>query len=112
MFYKKGVLKNFVKFTGKHLRQNLFSIKLQVSALQLYQKGESDTGDFLRISQNFQEHLCCRTPLGDCFCPLEIKKISCIRSYTRCRENTEPAQLTFACSMSTVETLEKGVKYV
>ena len=24
VFYKKGVLKNFTKFTGKHLRQSLF----------------------------------------------------------------------------------------
>ena len=24
MFYKKGVLRNFEKFTGKHLRQSLF----------------------------------------------------------------------------------------
>ena len=24
MFYKKGVLKNFAKFTGKHLHQSLF----------------------------------------------------------------------------------------
>ena len=29
VFYKKGVLKNFSKFTGKHLRQSLFLIKLQ-----------------------------------------------------------------------------------
>ena len=28
VFYKKGVLKNFSKFTGKHLRQSLFLIKL------------------------------------------------------------------------------------
>ena len=30
MFYKKGVLKDFAKFTGKHLRQSLFLIKLQI----------------------------------------------------------------------------------
>ena len=24
VFYKKGVLRNFIKFTGKHLRQSLF----------------------------------------------------------------------------------------
>ena len=29
MFYKKGVLKNFTKFTGKQLCQILFLIKLQ-----------------------------------------------------------------------------------
>ena len=24
LFHKKGILKNFTKFTGKHLRQSLF----------------------------------------------------------------------------------------
>ena len=33
---KKGVLKNFAKFAGKHLCQSLFLIKLQVLGLQLY----------------------------------------------------------------------------
>ena len=28
VFYKKGVLKNFAKFTGKHLCQGLFSNKV------------------------------------------------------------------------------------
>ena len=32
---KKGVLKDFTKFTGKHLCQSLFLIKLQVSCLRL-----------------------------------------------------------------------------
>ena len=27
-FYKKGVVKNFAKFTGKHLRQSLFLNKV------------------------------------------------------------------------------------
>ena len=37
---KKGVLKNFANFTGKHLFWSLFLIKLQASGLglQLYQK--------------------------------------------------------------------------
>ena len=33
MFYKRGVLRNFTKFTGKHLRQRLFLIKLQKESL-------------------------------------------------------------------------------
>ena len=33
---EKGVLRNFTKFTGKHLRQSLFLIKLQALGLQLY----------------------------------------------------------------------------
>ena len=32
---KVGVLENFAKFTGKHLCQSLFLIKLQTSGLQL-----------------------------------------------------------------------------
>ena len=28
VFYKKGVLKNFLNFTGKHLRQSLFFNKV------------------------------------------------------------------------------------
>ena len=33
---KKGVLENFAKFTGKHLYQSLFLIKLKVWGLELY----------------------------------------------------------------------------
>ena len=33
VFFRKGVLKNFANFTGKHLSWNLLLIKLQ---LQLY----------------------------------------------------------------------------
>ena len=33
MFYKKGVLKNLSKFTGKHLCWSLFLIKLQASGV-------------------------------------------------------------------------------
>ena len=28
VFFKKGVLRNFAKFTGKHLRQGLFFIEV------------------------------------------------------------------------------------
>ena len=38
VFCEKGVSKNFAKFTGKHLRQSLFLIKLQAWGLQLYWK--------------------------------------------------------------------------
>ena len=36
MFYEKGVLKNFAKFTGKHLCQSLFFNKVEGLSLQLY----------------------------------------------------------------------------
>ena len=35
VFCKKGVLKNFAKFTGKHLCQSLLLITLQTLGLQL-----------------------------------------------------------------------------
>ena len=53
MFYNKGVLKNFAKFTAKHLCQSLFFNK--VPGLSLWNL------------RNFQEHLFYRTPLDNCF---------------------------------------------
>ena len=47
MFCKKRVLRNFAKFTGKHMCQRLFLINLQASGLQLYQKRDSGKGVFL-----------------------------------------------------------------
>ena len=41
---KKGVLRNFTKFTGKPVPGPLFLIKLQASGLQLYLKRDSGTG--------------------------------------------------------------------
>ena len=35
VFCKNGILKNVLKFTGKHLCQGLFLIKLQAKDLQL-----------------------------------------------------------------------------
>ena len=46
---KKGVLRNFVKLTGKHLLQSLF----QASGLQFYYKRDSGTGVSLSILRNF-----------------------------------------------------------
>ena len=37
-FVKRGVLRNFTKFTGKHLCQSLFLIKLQVRPATLLKK--------------------------------------------------------------------------
>ena len=46
VFCKKGVLRNFAKFTGKHLYQRLFLIKLQAGPSTLL-KTVSGTGVFL-----------------------------------------------------------------
>ena len=45
VFCKNDVLRNFAKFTGKHLCQSLFFNK--VAGLQLYLKRYSGTGVFL-----------------------------------------------------------------
>ena len=63
---KRGVLKNFAKFTGKHLCQSP-----EAWGLQLYLKTDSSASVFLRISRNFQEHLFYRTPPADCFWTLK-----------------------------------------
>ena len=38
VFYEKGILRNFAKFIGKHLRQKLFLIKLQSKACNFTKK--------------------------------------------------------------------------
>ena len=56
-YLKKGVLKNFAKFKGKHLCQSLFFNKVAGLSMQFYQKRGSDT--ICTISKNtfFTEHL-------------------------------------------------------
>ena len=44
---KKGVLKNFTKFTGKHMCQNLFFYKVAGLRLATLLKKDSGTGVFL-----------------------------------------------------------------
>ena len=66
VFVKKGILRNFANFTGRHLCQSLFFNKvagLRVSGLQLFIKIETlaqvFSGEFCEISKNtfFTEHL-------------------------------------------------------
>ena len=54
VFCKKGVLRNFAKFTGKHLCQSLFFNKVAgLRSTTLLKKRDSGTGVFLRILPNF-----------------------------------------------------------
>ena len=46
---KKGVLKNFTKFTGKHLCQSLFYNKFAGLSPATLIKKKSDIGVFLRV---------------------------------------------------------------
>ena len=62
VFFKKGVLRNSAKFTGNHLRQSLFLIKLQVSACNFIKKeavAQVFSSGFYEITKNtfFSEHL-------------------------------------------------------
>ena len=64
---KKGVVRNFVKFTGKHLCRGLFLIKLQAWGLQLYKKetpAQVFSCKFCKISKKYFFYT---TPLDDCF---------------------------------------------
>ena len=59
---RKGVLRNFAKFTGKHLCQRLFFNQVADLSLQLYKKGtltQVFSCEFSEISKNtfFTEHL-------------------------------------------------------
>ena len=62
-----GVLKNFTKFTGKHLRQSLFLNKFAgLRPTTLLKKRP--------LAQVFSCEFCetCRTPPDDCFCSFLI----------------------------------------
>ena len=58
MFYKISVLKNFAKFTRKHLCWSLCNLIL---------KGDSSTGGFLQILWSFSVHFFHRTLPDNCF---------------------------------------------
>ena len=78
---KEGVLRNFAKFTGKHLCQSLFFNKDAGLRPATLLKRDSGARVFLWVLRNFYEHLLYRTPLDDCFClkNKQKKKYVCIR---------------------------------
>ena len=59
---KNSVLRNFTKFTGKHLCQILFFYRVAGLRPATLLKRDSGTSVFLWILWNFQEHLFYRTP--------------------------------------------------
>ena len=61
------VLKNFAIFAGKHLCRSVFLIKLQAFKSTTLLKRDSNTGVFLWILRNFQEHLFYKTSANDFF---------------------------------------------
>ena len=67
VFYKKYVLKNFPKFTGKHLCPRLVFDKVAGLSPATWLKKDSSTGVFLWILWNFQEQLFLQNNSGGCF---------------------------------------------
>ena len=62
VFFKKGFLKNFAKFAGKHLSQSLFCNKVPSLRSANLLKKDSGTGVFMWILKNFQNTFFYRTP--------------------------------------------------
>ena len=46
-FFKKGLIRNFVEFTSKHVPESLFLIKLNSIDLQFLSKRDSNVGVFM-----------------------------------------------------------------
>ena len=67
IFIKISALKNFAIFTGKHLCRSLFLKRLQVLKPASLLKGDSNTGAFLWILQNFQVQLFLWNTSDGCF---------------------------------------------
>ena len=67
MFCKKAVLRDFPKFTRKHLCQSLFITKVAGQGRQLYLKRDPVSWCFLWILQNLDEHLFLQNTTGGCF---------------------------------------------
>ena len=71
MFCKKGVCKDFAKFTGKHLFWSFFYNKIEGLQPVTLWKREYGTCIFQWNLQNLSEPIFCRTSPEDCFCCLK-----------------------------------------
>ena len=67
VFYKKGFLKNFAKFTGGLLCRSLFFNKTANWSPASFLKRDSGTGVILWIWGNYLDCLYCRTSVKGCF---------------------------------------------
>ena len=70
----RGVLRNFAKFTGKHLCQSLFSNKVVDLRPAFLLKKRSWHRCFPVSFTKFRRTPFYRTPLGDCFCIAQQRK--------------------------------------
>ena len=67
LFCRKGAIRNFAKFTGKHLCQCLFLNKVAALRSATLLKRGSVTGVFLWILQNFEENHFLQNNFSGCF---------------------------------------------
>ena len=95
---RKGVIRNFAKFTGKHLCQRLFFNKVAGLTPATLLKKRLWHRCFPVNFAKFLRTPFYRTPLGDCFCIDDIF--------------LNKSQQTFTCPKLIIETHEKGVKSV
>ena len=68
VFWQKGILKNFAKFTGKHLYGSLFFDKVTACNCNFIKKGDSINLFSCEFCEIFKEHLFYRTSANGCFC--------------------------------------------
>ena len=68
VFWQKGILKNFAKFTGKHLYGSLFFDKVTACNCNFIKKGDSINLFSCEFYEIFKEHLFYRTSANGCFC--------------------------------------------
>ena len=80
---KNVALRNFAKFTGKHLCQSLFFDKVAGLKPATLLKRDSCFSVFLSILRNFQEHVFYRIPTGDGFC----NKLGELSSHLHCNDS-------------------------
>ena len=73
VFFEKAVLRNFAKFTGKHLRQSLFN---KVAGLQMFQPGRREKWE---ISQLGDLGGAVRPPMGFGAEPRKFSILGCLR---------------------------------
>ena len=103
MFYNKGALRNFAKFTGKHPSQGLFVYKIVgqpekgiskkvFNFIKKESLAQVLPGEFGEISKNT---FCYKTP------PVAASDTPRLQS-----------QQTFTCSKLTIERVEKGMRYL
>ena len=66
VFYQIGLLKNFKKFTGKHLCRNPFLNNVRACRPATLLKQKFRHMCFLWLLQNFEEHVFCRKSSNGC----------------------------------------------